>query len=118
MDGINYDQQIEKMYHPENFEKVADDEDDESELWRQHKADMKEMREKRRESFADIFEFLKAQGFEVKYLTPYQVRINNVVDIYPSNKRFHHLKNGKRGDLRMKLSRIPKVIKNLVYDRT
>ena len=36
-------------------------------------------------------------GYTVNFLTQYQIRINNRLDIYPKNARWHDIKLNKRG---------------------
>lgn len=36
-------------------------------------------------------------GYRVKQLTEYHFRINHVLDIYPTQRRWHNLKTRKRG---------------------
>lgn len=38
--------------------------------------------------------------YEVKKLTEYQWRINGVLDLYPTNRLYHDIKNNKRGNYR------------------
>jgi hypothetical protein len=40
---------------------------------------------------------LKRRGYEVQELTPYQFRINGLVDLYPIHNRWHNLQTGERG---------------------
>ena len=40
---------------------------------------------------------LRLKGRKVEQLTPYQYRINDELDLYPVNKRFHNIKTGQRG---------------------
>lgn len=40
------------------------------------------------------------KNYEVQYLTPYQWRINGVVDIFHQSRRFHDIKKNVRGDYR------------------
>ncbi len=40
---------------------------------------------------------LRKFGRKVVQLTPYQFRIDDAIDLYPKNHRFHNLKTGKRG---------------------
>jgi len=35
--------------------------------------------------------------FEVKQLTPYQYRVNGILDLYPVRLKFHNIKTQKRG---------------------
>ena len=110
---MDYDQEIERRAHPENFEKTIDedDEDEESAYWRQHDEEMKAMRERRRQQFERIFNSLELQGFTVRHLSPYCIRINECFDVYPSNKRWHDTRSGERGDLRMSLDKVEAFIK-------
>ena len=41
---------------------------------------------------------LKDHGFKVERLTPFQFRINDQLDIYPTNKRWHDVIRKERGD--------------------
>lgn len=41
---------------------------------------------------------LAKDGFQVKELTPYQYRINEALDVFITNDRFHNIKTGERGD--------------------
>lgn len=77
-------------------------EDNEKELWKQHKQDMTNMRRRRQDTFREVIKEFRRMGFEVKELTPFQIRFNDCIDVYPSNKRFHDLKNNVRGDIRGK----------------
>ncbi len=40
------------------------------------------------------------EGFTVKKLTDYQYRVNEVLDIYPTNAKYHDIKRNKRGSFR------------------
>lgn len=40
---------------------------------------------------------LKAKGYQVEELTPYQYRVECVLDLYPTRKRFHNISNQARG---------------------
>ncbi len=66
--------------------------------------DMKQYREdqqKRRATRLPIrqkeIESLSELGYDVKKLTDWQYRVNNLYDLYPIHNRWHHLKSGKRG---------------------
>jgi hypothetical protein len=77
-----------------------DDKNEESEMWAEHNEAMKKMRNKRRDKFFETIKEFERLGFEIRRLTPFQYRINECLDIYPSNKRYHDLKTGQRGDIR------------------
>lgn len=42
--------------------------------------------------------FSLPEKFKVKKLTDYQFRINGLIDLYPTNRRFFHLKKKTRGN--------------------
>ena len=45
----------------------------------------------------DDIEVLRAEGFRVRRITPYQFRIDEALDLYPIHRRWHDLKANKRG---------------------
>ena len=45
-----------------------------------------------------FLERLENAGYKIKLLTPYQFRIEDKVDIYPTSKKYHVLKTGERGN--------------------
>jgi len=63
---------------------------------------MNKMRERRRLVFLDTIDEFKGLGFDIKTITEYQFRINDCLDIFPSNKRYHDLTKNVRGDIRGK----------------
>lgn len=69
------------------------------EFWRQHAKDMNAMRNRRRYQFRGDVQELRNVGFDVKEISAFQFRINDRLDIFPSNKRFHDIKTMKRGDI-------------------
>ncbi len=69
----------------------------ESEIWREHDAEMKDMRHKRRGRWHQAMDSLISKGIPVRKITPYQYRIEDWLDIYPSNKRYHIISSGARG---------------------
>lgn len=40
---------------------------------------------------------MKKEGFKIVELSPYQFRVNDVLDIYPIHHRYHDLKKNRRG---------------------
>jgi hypothetical protein len=74
--------------------------DDEKQMWKDHKKEVDLMRKKRRAQFHDTVREFQKLGFEVKEMTPFCFRFNDSVDIYPSNKRYHDLTKNVRGDIR------------------
>jgi hypothetical protein len=41
---------------------------------------------------------LKKRGYQVEELTPYQFRVECVLDLYPVRRRFHNIANQERGE--------------------
>ena len=41
---------------------------------------------------------LRDEGFRVEQLTPYQFRIHDVLDLYPTRQRYHDIVRNERGD--------------------
>lgn len=41
---------------------------------------------------------LRENGYKIEIKTPYHFRINDALDIYPQNRRYHDLIGGLRGD--------------------
>lgn len=42
-------------------------------------------------------EALRGKGYAVVKLTEFHYRIDGVLDLYPTHRRFHHLRSGRRG---------------------
>lgn len=40
---------------------------------------------------------LRESGYSVREITPFQFRINNVLDIFPTSRKFHYLPSNQRG---------------------
>jgi hypothetical protein len=83
---------------------------EESEFWKQHNEEMKCMRDRRRTGFESVFDDLIKRGHTIKQMSLYKFRIDDVLDVYPSNKRWHDIKNNRRGDLRVSLHNIANLI--------
>jgi len=73
---------------------------DEKKAWENHKKEMENMRRRRRNQFYLVVREFRDLGFEVKEVNKYQFRFNEMIDIFPSNKKFHNLETGERGDIR------------------
>ena len=39
----------------------------------------------------EISDLAEEYGWEIKHITEYQIRINNILDIYPTNKKYCNL---------------------------
>jgi len=68
-----------------------------SEEWQQYKDEQKDRRQERLPIRQKEIEDLASLGYEVKKLTEYQYRVNDLYDLYPIHNRWHHLKTNKRG---------------------
>lgn len=42
-------------------------------------------------------EINQSKGFEIEWLTPYQCRVNGMLDLYPTGRKYHNLMTGMRG---------------------
>lgn len=71
-------------------------------IWRAMKETDKEDKEQRRKDLTQRLLNLKGK-YRIVQLTPYHFRINGVLDIYPTNGRFHNIKTGKRGPIPWKV---------------
>ena len=68
--------------------------------WRDSRLEQQERRRKRLPiRVAELMELKKA-GFTIEQKTPYQFRVNGVLDIYPIHNRYHDLQTGERGGFR------------------
>ena len=70
-------------------ERIADEKDRRYWEWRNRKEARKE------KNFKNKLESL----YTVKYFTPYQWRINGVVDIYPGSHSYHDIRRNERGSI-------------------
>lgn len=62
---------------------------------------MRPIWKKRAEKEASFWNEMKKKlesKYKVEYLTQYHWRINNEIDIFPTNRRFHNFKTQQRGD--------------------
>lgn len=74
---------------------------EDSDMWKAHNEDMKQMREKRNDlASKDLETLAKTDGIRSVYITPYQIRIEEVLDIWPSNKNYHDIQTNERGRYR------------------
>lgn len=92
----------------------VDEEIDESQLWREHREEMQSMRRRRRLQFERVLDELRRRGHEVKQMTLYQLRVDDCLDLYPSNKRWHDVRNNRRGDLRLPLDKVADFVEGLL----
>ena len=70
---------------------------DMSEIWDEERKEYVQRRDKRVEDATQIFNQLKKDGYKVEFKTEYHIRINDTLDLFPVNKKFHNVKTNKRG---------------------
>jgi hypothetical protein len=67
------------------------------EMWKAWRAEKAEARADRRDEITDRIRALARDGYEVRMISTYQFRINNWIDLYPTNCRYHNLRTNDRG---------------------
>lgn len=65
--------------------------------WKAFNAENNVRKINRRKEQTEEITRLAQKGFLVVKITDYQYRINAILDIYPTNKKFHNIATGKRG---------------------
>lgn len=68
-----------------------------TEMWKQYRADMQERKAERRENRTkEIIKFCEKHSVSYKFLSDYQIRINNEIDIYTTYPKYHNIATNKR----------------------
>lgn len=62
---------------------------------------------------SDEINALKKKGYKIEWITPYQCRVNGVLDLFPTNWRYHNIKTSKRGIFDKALSIVEEVFNGL-----
>lgn len=68
-----------------------------NQLWRDVREEQRRHKERNRNSFLKELDMI---GLDYKKLTDYQFRfmlLDNIIDIYPSNKKYHNITSQSRG---------------------
>lgn len=73
---------------------------EDGEFCRELREAQQERRRKRLPIRTDAIRSLAAEGFRIEEKTPYQFRIEGVLDVYPIHNRYHDLKRNRRGGYR------------------
>lgn len=68
-----------------------------TEMWREHRRDIQAYKAEKRCQRTKEIETLSMAGFKVERLTEFQFRIDGVLDLFPTGRRWHNIKTGKRG---------------------
>lgn len=55
-----------------------------------------------------------SEVFTVKKITPYQYRINGVLDLFPTNDKYHHITKNERGTYGSQPEKLADTIKELL----
>jgi len=69
------------------------------EQWQEHANKMKNMRQRRCFQFREVIKELEELGFEVVEVSHHQYRINDALDIFPSNRMYHDRVKRERGKI-------------------
>lgn len=73
---------------------------EETEFWKEVRKDRKVRAATRRYKGQFDLMQLESLGYDVKAITEYQWRINDAIDIFPTNNRYHNLNRNSRGHYR------------------
>lgn len=68
--------------------------------WKNHADEMRLMRKRRCFKFRKLIKELIELGFEVREVAPSKYRINDMLDIYPADRKYYNLMTKEAGDLR------------------
>jgi hypothetical protein len=71
-----------------------------SEMWAAHREAGRKHREERRNEATGYILDLIREGYNVEQKSEYHFRINAVLDLYPTRRKWHNLRTGKRGIFR------------------
>lgn len=85
---------------------MPDEDETMGEAWRGYRQDQQARRAERLPVRTDEIFALRNEGYKVEQLTPYQFRINGVLDLYPIHNRWHHINTGQRGGTRNLVERV------------
>lgn len=69
-----------------------------TEMWRGFRQEQQARRAARLPARTADIMALEDHGFIVVRVTEFQFRVNGQIDLYPTHRRYHVLKTGKRGD--------------------
>lgn len=68
-----------------------------TEMWRAIRHKRQDQRRARLGPRSEEISALERQGHSVRQLSPYQFRINERIDLFPTRQRYHDLKTQRRG---------------------
>lgn len=68
-----------------------------TEMWREHRKELQARRADRRSGNTREIEALRDEGFTVRRLNECQFRIDEQLDLFPTNRRYHFIPRNKRG---------------------
>lgn len=68
-----------------------------AEMWRMYRQDLRARRAKRRTHNTPDVLALRDAGYTVREVSPFHFRVNDTLDLFPTNRRFHWLPTNRRG---------------------
>lgn len=77
-----------------------DEPNETTEMWRAVRHAKQDRLARRRERGTSEIAGLTQAGYAVRTLTEFQFRVNEAVDLFPTNRRYHDLRSNKRGTYR------------------
>ena len=83
-----------------------------TEIWKEYRQEQQDRRHLRLPIRTKQILSLRNLGYKIAKKTPYQFRINDVIDVYPIHNRYHNIKTGKRGGYRDIIEFIKKGLEN------
>lgn len=84
-----------------------------TEMWKEERKAYKVRRDKRLSFRSAEINSLSMAGYLVEQKTEHQFRINNTLDLYPVNNRYHNIRTGQRGTYKNLRPFLASVFKNL-----
>jgi len=100
-DGYKLEWQVSWFRGDDEYEEICIDcerkRETEEKIQAKHQAIRWAKRAQKQEDFWDSMKQRLEAKYHVRYLTQYQWRINDVVDIYPTNRLYHDLVKNERG---------------------
>lgn len=77
-----------------------EEEKSDGDVWRENKEAIRQHKEERRNEATGYILDLIREGYEVEQKTEFHFRVNATLDLYPTRRKWHNLKTGKRGTFR------------------
>jgi hypothetical protein len=78
---------------------MSKSDNDTNQMWRDVKDDRRQYKQNNRDLFLSMLDELR-DTHDIKELTEYQYRVDGILDLYPSNRKWHLLPTGERGQFK------------------